>query len=205
MCRNISALSLFIVSSFLLSGCLHLNRFTLYSKNVAVDPYKLRMDGIFYRFVPPYYYSNFQKDTIVDSFVLYNNGTYLDYSPYGFHPADSLKESLSIFERHKKYHGISGWGAYKVVGDTVQVQYFVSYEFKTDVYNRYYLICDNKTLEKIISQDAHKVFEEREKNVFELYLTNQKPDSTNVFTTSNRIRSKLERLYNKRQRELKGN
>ena len=107
----------------------------------------------------------------------------------------TVDTAVSQFNKfHKKFpNSINGWGAYEIKNDTIHVQSFGSYDGPVFMRDRYYLIRDSVTLEKIISGDSEKLFEERERNIFRLQPTHEKPDSLNVFSTNKRIRKKLEK------------
>jgi len=178
--------------------------FTLYNKKPDLD--HLRIDGIYYRLLPPELVSKFMRDTLVNGFILYQDGIYLSFPSYEIYRKDvesTLKNAVNnsnIFQ--KRYPSTPGrWGAYEITSDTLHIQYFVYYEGQTSLLDRYYLIKNDSTLEKIITEDAEKIYDQERYNLFKLFRTKQKPDSVNVFKTNKRIKNKLDRLYSRRVRK----
>jgi hypothetical protein len=195
------------ISAMLLIGCFvfgcnqSMNEFTLYNKNKIMAATSVLTDGVYYRLIPPDLVSKFQKDTLLDCFVLYKNSSYFTYSAvYKNDIASTLRIAKDHFDEHYKTFKYSpnNWGAFEINADTIHAQYFSTSEIKSSVGERYYIIRDKTSVEKVISSDKETLYDAKELNIFRFFKTNQKPDSTNVFITNKRIRDKLDRLYDKR-------
>lgn len=194
-------LLLFLLS--VLTSCWQsLKHFTFY--NATGTSNNLRINGVYFRVLPPELISNYEKNSMLNGFVLYQNGTYLAFN---FHRDihEDLKNEFKWFVKHtndynKEFpYSPDNWGAYRISADTLYVQYFVSYENRTSLHTRYYLIRDSTTIEKIMSGDREGLYAQKKYNFFKLFeKMKQKPDSVNVFMMSKRVKRKLERLYEKR-------
>jgi hypothetical protein len=118
------------------TGCTsYLKNFSLYRPDNRVETNIFAIAGIYYRVIPPYQDNQFQNEPHVDSFILYSNGTYFDYSFYQFDPKDtsSYIKSIERFDSYEKtYPSVHHWGAYEILGDTIHIQYFVSYKWRTN-------------------------------------------------------------------------
>lgn len=191
----IKLLLAYLLMALLFIGCIrnrNLRQFTVYNKLKTEELSKLKINGVYYRLIP--------KDGSVNCFVLYNDGTCLHLFGYPYYNNidASIDYMISDFNKHIKYLKTSQnkWGGYEIKGDTIHIQVFQGYDTQPFyLLNRYYLIKDSVTLEKVMTEDFEKIYDKEELNLFHLYQTNSKPDSTNLFMTNERIKRKLERLY----------
>lgn len=182
------------VYCFLLSvgaGCgsvRDLKDFTLYGKTLSVDPAKLKINGVYYN----------KSGGRVECFVLYHNGIYLELPGTRINSdVESAIESVLIHtKRYQKTFStdISMWGAFEIVSDTLSIQQFhhpaSSEVFFITVFNYSMKILNDTTLVRI-----------GDYNMYHLYRTDNKPDSTNLFTTNKKIRKRLDKLYEKRNHQ----
>jgi hypothetical protein len=92
---------------------------------------------------------------------------------------------------------ISRWGAFEIVSDTLSIQGFhhpaSSGVFFTTVFNYNMKILNDTTLVEMGGVDYTLNI-----NKYHFYRTDNKPDSTNLFSTNKTIKRKLDRLYEKR-------
>ncbi len=168
-----------------------LKNFTLYNKTSRVDSNKLKINGIYY---------SVQKEGNVECFVLYQNGTYLNLNGTKIN-SDVASAIESLLQHNRNFQKtfstqISKWGAFEVVSDTLLIQSFhhpaSSEVFFTTVFNYNMKILNDTTL-------VEMRYGYNNSRKYYLYKTQSKPDSVNLFHTNKRIKSKLDKLYEKRK------
>jgi hypothetical protein len=188
---NILPIILLVV---LISGCWsvrYLDDYTLYRKTVAVDRNILRTDGVYYTV------TNSDKVPRVECFVLYQDGTYYNLVT---HISNNVEDALgSILKYHREHHAklsnqLIFWGAFEIFTDTLHVQGFRSSAdsevYFTQVYDYKLRIVNDSTLVEI--QTPYPRDKVRQ---FHFYRIDNKPDSTNLFMTNEKMRKRLERKH----------
>jgi hypothetical protein len=148
-----------LLSAALYSGCIpnrNLNDFTLYNNGRSVASHPLRIDGIFYGFMPPGFVSNFQNDTLVSCFVLYSNGICLRdpfMRPVRSNLSNAILNTLNDLnqEKQKNARWQNCWGAYEVRDNVLHIQSFAGYESQIyHLINNFYVIEDSASIRQVL-------------------------------------------------------
>lgn len=179
-------LSIFLTSCWTVKD---LKDYSFYGKTAKVDPHKLKIDGAYYIIQGNY----------VQCFLLYQNGTYHSLFSHkldsGYKAGLGYEAAIEKILRygqtyHEKYaENIDMWGSFVIKSDTLHVQRFhspaTSEVYFPKVYDYKMRIVNNTTLVEIHDK----------LNEYHFYKTKNKPDSTNLFTTNERMNKKLKRLH----------
>jgi len=180
-----------------------LRNFTLYGETKSADPKKLNINGVYYR-IERKESNRVWKYDHIRCMVFYSNGTFLNLfsNEVKLNVGTAISEITEDFEVNKKRYSnyLQFWGAYKIVQDTILIQWYVTdgggpksglITYTAKVFDRKMKIENDTTLLEMSAKSNG----ENEK--YDLYRT-EKPDSTNLFMTNAGIKRKLERLYKNR-------
>ena len=203
--KNYLLLVIQIIVTLLCTSCIHsknLRKFNLYNELINIDSSILKIDGI-YSAVESKKTNEFRNYDQIRCFALYENGIYLDLlaDDILINKRQAIDSLIWHFEKFKKLYSntVRHWGAYNIVDDTLSIQRFTEpygvffttsyvYEYRMKILNDSTLVQFEK------ADDGHTV----NRVVYELFKTDEKPDSTNLFITNKRIKARLDRLYKKR-------
>jgi hypothetical protein len=176
-----------------------LRNFTLYGETKSVENKRLKINGVFCTVIEREN-NTYQNQGRIECFVLYDNGTYLDLNGNVINgdKNSAIGELIRHFEKNRKLYSntISQWGVFKMISDTIHIQRYLSIASSSirqtsKVIDLKMKILNDSTLVEI--NDA-----QTDLRSYSLYRISDKPDSTNLFSTNERIKNKLNRFYEKR-------